>query len=429
MNKVQLKSFLRGSAVSILGVIVLGLLNFFIRRTLKLNLSTTDFGFIYSAFSLVMMILLFIDLGLGQSTTILISKKFVDKDIGEANKIFTVISVVKIVLALAAFVILALLSPYIARYFLKYPSSTTMLLAILLILPAQTLLSNVLNIMSARKAFFTRQILMNAKALIVLAGVLFGITAYGVKSWIYCFVGACLLVAVIGYLVIKTYGISLISLRKIKFETFKHVLSFSSWIAVSTAGIYAMYYMDTICLTWLTNLDSVAMYNIALPLMRIAQSLFVFPLIFTPYVTEMWKKKDYSGIKRSCYIGSAIMLSTLPVFIFVGYYFAPDIITFMFDKESIAAASSVTVLWVGMVFHSIAGFNMNALNAGGSQKTVAGMVCACVVVNFTLNVILIPQYSYFGAALATATTYILMALASIICLIIAFRKKKQLKPE
>jgi hypothetical protein len=49
MDKKQLKSFLHGSAVSMVGVGTLGIMNYFIRRTLSLNLSETDFGFFYTS--------------------------------------------------------------------------------------------------------------------------------------------------------------------------------------------------------------------------------------------------------------------------------------------------------------------------------------------------------------------------------------------
>ena len=117
------------------------------------------------------------------------------------------------------------------------------------------------------------------------------------------------------------------------------------------------------------------------------------------------------------------MFLTLPVFILAGVYFGPDIIKFMFPKGDVAAAPAVTILWIGMVFFSIASFNINALNSGGKQKNVAYMVVACVLVNLTLNVILIPQFSYIGAALATAITYVIMAFASIISLMIVFNNK------
>jgi O-antigen/teichoic acid export membrane protein len=67
------------------------------------------------------------------------------------------------------------------------------------------------------------------------------------------------------------------------------------WVAVSTAGISSIYYLDTLCLTLLRSLDEVAIYNIALPLMQIAQCLMVFPVVFTPIAAEMWAKGDRHG--------------------------------------------------------------------------------------------------------------------------------------
>lgn len=427
MDKATLKSFSHGSAVSMLGVGVLGIMNYFIRRTLALNLSETDFGFFYSAFALVMIILVFIDLGMAQSTTILISRSFAENDLQKSKKIFTLSFIVKILLALIAFILMEALAPYLQHSYFKYPGSPILLMLIFLLIPAQALESSFLCVLTARKAFIAQTVLLNIKIFIILAGVLFFIKSYGIQSSVICFIAASVIIAVFAFRVIKNYGISFISFKMIKIDDLKSVFSLSSWITISTAGISIMYYMDTVCLTWLIDLKSVAMYNIALPIMQIAQSFFVFPVIFTPFVTEMWLKEDYAGIRRTCYIGSLLILLTLPVFILTGVYFAPDIITLLFDEKYIAAAPAVTILWCGMVFFSIASFNINALNSGGSQKSVAYMVVACVVINFILNIILIPKWGYTGAAIATAATYVIMAVASIISLMIVLKSNKILK--
>jgi O-antigen/teichoic acid export membrane protein len=427
MNKANLKSYLHSSAVSMIGVGILGIMNYFIRRTLALNLSEIDFGFFYSAFALVMLIMVFLDLGLWQSVIILMSKSFAEDDLQQAKKVFTLSFVVKILLALIIFVIMESLAPYLQRYYFKYPGSSILLMLIFLLIPAQALTSSFSCVLAARKAFITQHILTNIRTFLILGGVFFLTKSYGIKSSVICFVVASVIIAVLEFRIIQKYGITLLPLKTIKFDYLKSVFSLSSWIAISCAGISIMYYMDTICLTWLVGLKSVAMYNIALPIMQIAQSFFVFPVIFTPFVAEMWQKKDYTGIRRTCYIGSFLMLLTLPVFILVGVYFAPDIITILFDRKFIAVAPAVTILWGGMVFFSIASFNINALNSGGKQKRAAYMVAACVVINFILNVILIPKFSYIGAALATAITYVIMALASIIGLIIVFKKKVNCK--
>ena len=423
MDKVNLKSFLHNSAASMIGVGILGIMNYFIRRTLALNLSEIDFGFFYSAFAMVMIIMVFLDLGLWQSVTILMSKSFAEDDLQQAKKIFTLSFVVKILLALIIFVIMESLAPYLQRYYFKYTGSSILLMLIFLLIPVQALTSSFSCVLTARKAFITQNILTNIRTFIILVGVFFLIKSYGIKSVVICFIGASVIIAVLEFRIIQNYGITLLPLKTIKIDDLKSIFSLSSWIAISSAGISIMYYMDTICLTWLVGLKPVAMYNIALPIMQIAQSFFVFPVIFTPFVAEMWQKKDYTGIRRTCYIGSLLMLLTLPVFILVGVYFAPDIITILFDKKFIAVAPAVTILWGGMVFFSIASFNINALNSGGKQKRAAYMVAACVIINFILNVILIPKFSYTGAALATAITYVIMALGSIIVLIVVFSKR------
>lgn len=424
MNKIQLKSFLHGSAVSMVGVGTLGIMNYFIRRTLLLNLSETDFGFFYSAFALVMVVMVFLDLGLSQSTTILMAKSFAANDLQKSSKIFTLTFIVKLILALSAFILMEALAPFLTQHYFKYPGSYTLLMLMFLLIPAQASESAFSSVITARKAFTTTNILLNIKIFIILVGVLFSVKAYGIQACVIWFIMPSIVTVILAFKIVKNYGITLLPFRTVNYSGLKTIFALSSWIAISTAGISVMYYMDTICLTWLTGLKSVAMYNIALPIMQIAQSFFVFPAIFTPFVAEMWQTNNYAGIRRTCFIASLLMLLTLPIFLLVGLHFGADIIALLFDKKFIAAAPAVTILWSGMVFFSIATFNINALNSGGKQKTVAYMVVTCVLINFILNVILIPKFDYIGAALATAITYLLMAISSIISLMIVFNSKK-----
>lgn len=428
MDKEQLKSFLHGSAISMVGVGTLGIMNYFIRRTMSSSLSETDFGFFYSALALVSIVMIFIDLGLGQATIILMAKSFAANDLQESKKIFTITFAFKILFALLAFSILEALSPYLMHYYFKYPGSYSLLMLMLmfLLIPVQTLNAILLPVISARKAFVIKNILSNIKTFIILTGIFLSVKSYGIQSCILWFIIGSLIIALLSSCVVNRFGITLLPFKSIKYADFKNIFSISSWIAISTAGISIMYYMDTLCLTWLMDLKSVALYNIALPLMQIAQSFFVFPAIFTPYVAEMWQQHNYSGIRRTCLIGSGVMLLTLPVFVLGGYYFATDLVVLLFPKKFIGAAPAVTILWSGMVFFSIARFNINALNAESKQKNVAYMVISCVVLNFILNTILISLYGFIGAALATTITYFVLALGAIISLIVISKQKELL---
>ncbi|QSH41007.1 oligosaccharide flippase family protein [Lentisphaerota bacterium ZTH] len=424
MNRQQLKSFLRGNAVSMLGVGVLGVMNYLIRRLLSLNLSSTDFGFFYSAFAVIMLILVFLDLGLGQSTTILLSKSFADNDSRRSNIIYTISLLFRAFLAVTVFVIMELASPYLAEYYFNYSKGKWVLSIMLLLTVTQTLESVFQSVLKARKDFLTIQVLSNVKAALILVGIYMGIRFLNIGYGAFCFVIASILIVFSGFIITKSLGVKLSSIKKIPRVEINRLCSFSSWIAISTAGLSIMYYMDTVCLTWLKGLESVALYNIALPIMQIVQGFFIFPAIFTPYVAEMWHHENYIGVKRSCLTGSLIMLLTLPVFLLIGLRFGPDIISILFDKKYVGAAPAVTILWCGMVFFSIASLNINALNSGYNQRMVAVMVVSCVIVNLILNIIFIPLFGVAGAALATTATYLIMAAGSIISLMFIFKRRQ-----
>lgn len=423
MNKVQLKSFAHGSLISIVGLGSLGIINYFIRRTLWINLPERDFGLFYSAFALIMLSSIFLDLGLGQSVVILISKSFAEKNIHDARKVFTITFAIKAIMSILLFIILELLSPLLSRYYFDYPECIATIMLLFFLIPANALISAYQAVLIARKAFTFQNIIINLSTAIVLIGVFIFSRQYGIIATVLCYIVARIVSIIFLHRKVRSYSIRLIPLREISLASFRKVFSLSSWIAVSSAGVLVMYYMDTVCLTWLKNLESVAMYNIALAIMQIAQSFFVFPAIFTPIVAEMCQKKDYRGIRKSCLITSAGMLITLPVFIICGIYFGESIIKFLFETKSSGAAPAVTILWAGMVFFSIASFNINAMNAGGQQKTAAVIVISCVLINFILNIVLISNSDFVGAALATAITYLIMALCSVIYTTINLNRK------
>ena len=409
-----------------IGVGTTGIMNYLIRRRLALNLSETDYGFFYSAFALMLIVMVFLDFGLTQSTVILISKSFAQKNLEEAKRIFTLSFVSKATLAVAFLIILEISAPILAKYYFKYSGSYMMLMLIFLFIPGQALESALWAVASAKKAFGFQQFLINLRTFLVLCGVLLFTKNYGLEASILCFILPSIITIAVGLKIIKNYEITFLPLKNICLDNFKKIFSLSSFIAISTAGMSVMYYMDTVCLTWLVDLKSVAMYNIALPIMQILQVFFVFPMIFTPFVSEMWQKKDYKEIKYSCLYANLLMLFTLPLFLLTGIYFAEDIVKLLFDAKYSSAAPAVTILWCGMVFFSIANFNIRVLNSGGKTKNATVIIIICLLINFTLNVILIPRFNYKGAALATAITYMVLSLSSIVSLFIALSNKNKL---
>ena len=81
------KTFLRGSTISLAGAVLLGITNYLVRRLLCNNMPLEDYGVFYSIFALFSMIFGFTDLGLTQSGTVMIASAAENR--AERDRIFS----------------------------------------------------------------------------------------------------------------------------------------------------------------------------------------------------------------------------------------------------------------------------------------------------------------------------------------------------
>ena len=146
------KTFMRGSIISLIGTGLLGLLNYLIRRKLSYSLSLTDFGFIYGALSLCSIFLAYIDIGLGQSAIILMSKAAEKKNKAQLNLYYLQYFMIKILAASVIFLIIAATYNFWVYDFLKYNNITPFFI-ILSMLFMQSILSAPSSVITALKKF------------------------------------------------------------------------------------------------------------------------------------------------------------------------------------------------------------------------------------------------------------------------------------
>jgi O-antigen/teichoic acid export membrane protein len=103
--------------------------------------------------------------------------------------------------------------------------------------------------------------------------------------------------------------------------------------------------------------------------------------------------------------------------------FAETMISMIFTSEYAPAANALRFLIVGSLFYLIAQNNFSVLSGIGRPLTVAKITIFGAILNIILNVVLIPVFGISGAAMATSTSYVIMAFASIL----AVRKRIQLR--
>ncbi|MFW5905521.1 MAG: polysaccharide biosynthesis C-terminal domain-containing protein [archaeon] len=104
-----------------------------------------------------------------------------------------------------------------------------------------------------------------------------------------------------------------------------------------------------------------------------------------------------------------VFMATLPVFLVVALF--PDMtITVTFGREYMEGGMALSLLAVAYFSHAIAGPNANTLTSIGRTRLIMWDNVAIGILNAVLNLLLIPEYGYLGAGLATAISYIVLNL-------------------
>ena len=410
----------KGSIISLFGTGCLGILNYFIRRELALSLNLVDFGFIYSVMSLCSIFLAYLDMGLGRSATILMSKAFI-KDLKSLGNLYYIqIFIIKLFCSLIVFVILASTYKYWMTDFFKHSDATPffILLSLIVIQAVGTAPNTVITALKKFGLLNIGQILTPATILII---ILFLNPYHNINIYALAFPVAALVMFSFLFTVIAFAGY-LPKAKSLKdFFCLGEIFHLSKWIAISSLGLTTMYYMDSLMLTWLDGLKAVGLYNVALPIMQIAQSLMVIPAVFLPIVAGMWAERKEQDIATICGFVSEITLYILWPVAFSIILLAKYFIILLFSSKFTEATPTLMILFIGNILFSLSNFYMGTLNAGKYAKLVAISIVMAAVVNIFLNYILIPYLSITGAAIATASSYLFITVFLFIIL------KKNLK--
>ena len=188
-------------------------------------------------------------------------------------------------------------------------------------------------------------------------------------------------------------------------------------MAASTASLTFIYYMDTVMLNAIRGPESAGLYNVALPIMQIAQSLMVFPGVFIPIAVEMSRKRDFSKL-LSFVIGAIAVAAAavLPMW-WVFHWSGAFLIRLLFDAKYVSAAPALAILCAGMVFFTLGNLLMQIMFCLKRIAVTACITGFAALLNIGLNYFLIRRFDTCGAAAATLASYTAFAMITGIALI------------
>ena len=135
-----------------------------------------------------------------------------------------------------------------------------------------------------------------------------------------------------------------------------------------------------------------------------------FTFLSMPALSELHAQNHSLRMRKmNLVITKSIFIPTFPLFLAL-FFFPNTLIEFFFGNDYTPASIGLSILSLGFLFHILTGVNESTLLASGKTKHILANTTAAGILNIILNLILIPQYSFIGAAIATTLSYICLNL-------------------
>lgn len=192
----------------------------------------------------------------------------------------------------------------------------------------------------------------------------------------------------------------------------RELLTFSAPLIISAIMVKILADIDTFLLGYFVSTADVGIYNVLYPLATMLTVVLAsFGFLFVPILSELHAEgetEEMAHIYRL--VTKWIFMASLPLFLVIALF--PELlIRYTFGPQYTEGAFALSILAAGFFIHAVVGPNYKTLTAMGHTRLIMLDNIGAAALNVALNVVLIPQYSYFGAAVATVISYFLLNVA------------------
>lgn len=189
---------------------------------------------------------------------------------------------------------------------------------------------------------------------------------------------------------------------KISFGELKKIYSISILTMIVTLLISVNYSIDTIMLKNMTNDYNVGIYSVAV---TFSNMFLLIPDAFKEVLFGDSTNKNFSHKTAFSAIKVSFLTSGI---ILIGFIlFGKFAIKLLYGIDYISSYGVTLIIFIGslsMIFFKV--LHPIYISYGKQKNAVIFLACSAIV-NIILNLLLIPSYKYYGAALASAVSYTL----------------------
>lgn len=228
---------------------------------------------------------------------------------------------------------------------------------------------------------------------------------FGTKGIIYAYIIGFVAMFIIGVLRQQT------EIGHPTIESSKTLLSYSRYYFVSQAGVYVYSWVDIALIGVYMTSDAVGAYEVAwrvtllVTLLANSIALTIFPQI------SRWDASETKELIEDLLPNAITPALLLVIPSFVGtFLLSEQILRVVFGEGFSGAALVLVILMFQRIFQALQVVVGRALEGINKANFVARATIVTLVINFVLNIILIPWYGITGAAIATGSSFIINTL-------------------
>lgn len=192
-------------------------------------------------------------------------------------------------------------------------------------------------------------------------------------------------------------------------EFCKKIAVLSIPFAITGILYSAYYFIDIVMLENLVGSYASGIYNAAYKLIPMQYFLIsLYGAVFFPIMSRLFKFNDESLLLFSYEKSIKYLLMLIIPFSILVVIYSPAVIQIIYGSEYAASSGVLSILiWTVCVLFVLAP-ETNLLNSSHKEMTVNKIYLLGGVLNVILNLLLIPRFSYYGAAVSTILSYVII---------------------
>ena len=189
-------------------------------------------------------------------------------------------------------------------------------------------------------------------------------------------------------------------------ETIKDIIKYSIPIAFSTVSLYLLSSIDIFVIKYYEGSTNVAFYSVAVKVITvIAVAINAISLSVATDIAYNFTNKNFDELRKILKkSGQIIFYFSLISSLFLFLFCQP--ILCVFGNQYLASSTAFIILLAGNLIMSISGNTYIYLLMTNKGMIMVKLLLLSVLINLSLNLILIPRFGIEGAAIASITAII-----------------------